>query len=56
MKAQQVIYKEITPLIPIPLNVEVMGMKPCSLNDMLHIIKEPKYIILPTLELYYLMY
>jgi hypothetical protein len=40
------LYHENTPTVPITYDVEVVGLKPHTLNDMLHIFKELKYLLL----------
>ncbi len=44
--------------IPPTFDVKVMGMKPCSLSDILHILKELEYTltIIHHLEEYYFIY
>jgi hypothetical protein len=46
------------PRVLIPLDVELLGMKPCSLSEMLHIVKELEYMVawFPNLKTYYLIY
>ncbi len=45
-------------LVPIPSNVELMGMKPCSLNDVIYMVKELEYTVpqVPNPKVYYLIY
>jgi hypothetical protein len=52
------IYNEQVKTIPLTFDVEVVGMKPCSLNDILHILKELEYtlLIIPHPEEYYFIY
>jgi hypothetical protein len=44
--------------VPIPLDVELLGMKPCSFSEMLHIVKELEYMVawFPNLKMYCLIY
>jgi hypothetical protein len=52
------ICNERTRIVPPTFDVEVVGLKPCNLNDILHILKELKYtlLIIPHLERYYFIY
>jgi hypothetical protein len=45
-------------IIPRMLDAEVVKLKPCSLNDVLHIMKELEYAlrIIPHPEAYYFIY
>jgi hypothetical protein len=45
-------------IVPLTSDAKVMGMKACSLNDTLHILKELEYtlLIVPHLEEYYFIY
>jgi hypothetical protein len=40
------------------MNAKIVGLKPCSLNNVLHILKESEYtlLIIPHLEAYYVSY
>jgi hypothetical protein len=52
------IYNEQTKIIFPTFEVEVVGLKPCNLNDIPHILKELEYTlsIIPHLEGYYFIY
>jgi len=40
------IYNEWIKIVPPTFDAEVVGMKPCSLSDTLHILKELEYTLL----------
>jgi hypothetical protein len=44
--------------VPPTFDAKVMGMKPCSISDVLHILKELEYtlLIIPPSEEYYFIY
>ncbi len=52
------IYGDQMKIIPRMLDAEVVKLKPCSLNDVLHIMKELEYAlrIIPHPEAYYFIY
>jgi hypothetical protein len=43
-------------LVPVPSDAELMGMKPCSLNDVIYMVKGLEYMVpqVPNPTVYYL--
>ncbi len=46
------------PWVLVPLDVELLGMKPCSFSEMLHIVKDLEYMAawFPNLKMHYQIY
>jgi len=45
-------------LVPVPSDAELMGMKPCSLNDVIYMVKGLEYMVpqVPNPTVYYFIY